>query len=31
MGSVPEPADPWRIAEDCIIHMRVRENPQPSC
>jgi hypothetical protein len=25
MGSAPEPADPWRIAEDCIVRMRVRE------
>jgi len=24
-GTAPEPADPWRIAEDCIVRMRVRE------
>jgi DNA primase len=25
LGSAPEPADPWRIAEDCIVRMRLRE------
>jgi DNA primase len=25
MGSAPEPADPWRIAEDCIVRLRLRE------